>query len=299
MPIVGERSKFSCLKIYDDTSSDDDDDSAKLMSGAASGQNKNHGNQKKSSATYKSGGGFIVHSVPQKRKNKGKKTKKVSVVVEGGFIVQDGDGDSLDKKYCENLQQAIENSREVASTASADPVQEITSSKIQMEGEPMETKDELEMFMSEIDSQASPLFTKNDGPQKTKEQHLVALYRSKLVETFRQMMLENEVKLKAEAELTKYKNRYKKLCELLKDAEVNEKTHMAADLEKAKLVERELSSQIVLKQKSSRRKSTIHHLRQCISCIVLLSQLFIQKLSVMLLSIFSENQILVQRIWTL
>lgn len=33
------------------------------------------------------------------------------------------------------------------------------------------------------------------------------------------MMLQNEVKLKAEAEVTKYRNRYKKLCELLKDAE--------------------------------------------------------------------------------
>lgn len=48
---------------------------------------------------------------------------------------------------------------------------------------------------------------------------MVALYRSKLMETLRQMMLEKEVKLKAESEVTKYKTRYKKLCELLKDAE--------------------------------------------------------------------------------
>ncbi len=33
MPIVGERSKFSCLKIYDDTSSSSDgDNGTKLMS---------------------------------------------------------------------------------------------------------------------------------------------------------------------------------------------------------------------------------------------------------------------------
>ncbi len=48
---------------------------------------------------------------------------------------------------------------------------------------------------------------------------MVALYRSKLVETLRQVMLDKEVKLKTESELTKYKSRYKKLCELLKDAE--------------------------------------------------------------------------------
>ncbi|VDK76229.1 unnamed protein product [Litomosoides sigmodontis] len=245
MSILGERSKFACLKIYDDTSSsNDDNDGVKLMDVASSVQNKSHGNQKKSSATCRNDGGFIVHSIPHKRKNKGKKNKKIPVVVEGGFIVQDGDGDSVDKKYREDLQQAIANSLEEASTASADRVQEIALSNHQTKEEPVRMKDEVEIFISEVDSQASALFTKNDGPQKTKEQQLVALYRSKLIETLRQMRLENEVKLKAEAEVTKYKSRYKKLCELLKDAEVNEKAHMAADLEKARTVESELSSQI-------------------------------------------------------
>ncbi|EFO23134.2 hypothetical protein LOAG_05353 [Loa loa] len=248
MPIVGERSKFSCLKIYDDTSSsNDDDDGTKLMGKATLGQKKNHENQKKT-VTYKSGGGFIVHSIPQKRKNKGKKTKKVPTVVEDGFIVQDGDGDYMEKKYREDLQQAIENSRQMASTASTDLKQGIASSDVhtesRIEQETVRTNDAVELLISEIDSQASALFTKSDGPQKTKEQHLVALYRSELVETLRQMNLEKEVKLKAESEVTKYKNRYKKLCELLKDAEVNEKAHMAADLEKARTVEKELSSQI-------------------------------------------------------
>ncbi|EJW80792.1 hypothetical protein WUBG_08301 [Wuchereria bancrofti] len=269
MPIVGERSKFSCLKIYDDTSSSSDgDNSTKLMGKMTPSQNKKHGNQKKS-ATCKSSSGFIVHSIPQKRKNKGKKTKKMPIVMEDGFIVQDGDGDYMEKKYHEDLQQAMENSREMASTASADPVQEIASSDVHaeswMEQETLRTKDADEVLISEIDLQASALFTKNDGPQKAKEQHLVALYRSKLVETLRQVVLDKEVKLKTESELTKYKSRYKKLCELLKDAEgmfyifilaassitffnsefqLNEKTHMAADLEKARTVEKELSCQI-------------------------------------------------------
>ncbi|KAM3720734.1 G kinase-anchoring protein [Dirofilaria immitis] len=248
MPIVGEQSKFSCLKIYDDTNSSSDDNGTKLMNKSTRNQNKNHGNEKKS-ATYKSGnGGLIVHSIPQKPKNKGKKTKKASVIVEDGFIVQDGNEDYLEKKYREDLQQAIENSRKMASTVSTDHVQKTTLSDVhtdsRVEQEPVRTKDPVEMLISEIDSQASALFTKNDGPQKTKEQHLVALYRSKLMETLRQMMLENQVKLNAESEVTKYKSRYKKLCELLKDAEVNEKAHMAADLEKARTVEKELSCQI-------------------------------------------------------
>ncbi|VDO23000.1 unnamed protein product [Brugia timori] len=253
---------FSCLKIYDDTSSSSDgDNGTKLMSKVTPSQNKKHENQKKS-ATCKNSSGFIVHSIPQKRKNKGKKTKKASIpiVMEDGFKVQDGDGDYMEKKYHEDLQQAMENSREVASTASADPVQEIASSDVHteswMEQETVRTKDAVEALISEIDLQASALSTKDDGLQKTKEQHLVALYRSKLVETLRQMMLDKEVKLKTESELTKYKSRYKKLCELLKDAEgielkiftivltVNEKTHMAADLEKARTVEKELSCQI-------------------------------------------------------
>lgn len=39
MFLIGERSKFSCLKIYDDTSSSNENNSDnKLMSRAASGQ---------------------------------------------------------------------------------------------------------------------------------------------------------------------------------------------------------------------------------------------------------------------
>uniref|UniRef100_A0A915PMA5 Ubiquitin-conjugating enzyme E2 G2 n=1 Tax=Setaria digitata TaxID=48799 RepID=A0A915PMA5_9BILA len=260
MPIVGERSKFSCLKIYDDTSSSSDSDGTKLI-GKTAANKKNHVNQKKLTPN-KSSGGFIVHPVPQKSKNKGKKGKKGPVIVEGGFIVQDGDDEFLERKYREDLQQAIEHSREMASTASANRVEEKLSSDViteSIEQEPVRMKDAVEILIAEVDSQASVLFTKTDGLQKAKEQKLVALYRSKLIETLRQMMFEKEVKLKAESEVTKYKNRYKKLCELLKDAEgqllnntctltyshfVNEKTHMAADLEKARTVERELSSQI-------------------------------------------------------
>uniref|UniRef100_A0A8R1TNT1 Uncharacterized protein n=1 Tax=Onchocerca volvulus TaxID=6282 RepID=A0A8R1TNT1_ONCVO len=234
MPIVGERSKFSCLKIYDDTSSSSDENGTKLMDKATLRQSKNHGNQKKPD-TYKSDNdGFIVHSISQKRKNKGKKAKKTSVVVEDGFIVQDGNEDYLEKKYREDLQQAIENSRKMTSTASTDCVQETAQSNVHKESpieqESVRTEDPVEMLMSEVDSQASALFTKSDGPQKTKEQHLVALYRSKLVETLRRMMLENEAKLNAESEVTKYK--------------MNEKAHMAADLEKARTVEKELSAEI-------------------------------------------------------
>ncbi|MCP9260337.1 Ubiquitin-conjugating enzyme E2 G2 [Dirofilaria immitis] len=236
MPIVGEQSKFSCLKIYDDTNSSSDDNGTKLMNKSTRNQNKNHGNEKKS-ATYKSGNGGLI----------------ASVIVEDGFIVQDGNEDYLERNTARyplfvDLQQAIENSRKMASTVSTDHVQKTTLSDVhtdsRVEQEPVRTKDPVEMLISEIDSQASALFTKNDGPQKTKEQHLVALYRSKLMETLRQMMLENQVKLNAESEVTKYKSRYKKLCELLKDAEVNEKAHMAADLEKARTVEKELSCQI-------------------------------------------------------
>uniref|UniRef100_A0A0R3RVC2 TACC_C domain-containing protein n=1 Tax=Elaeophora elaphi TaxID=1147741 RepID=A0A0R3RVC2_9BILA len=275
MSFIGERSRFSCLKIYDDTSSSNDDDNGAKSTGgtAANSQTKNHRNQKKSPATYKSGG-LIVHAIPQKRKNRNKKTKKMSNVVEGGFGMQDGDGDSVNKTCREDLQQVTENNREMPSTASVDPMLEIALSnelicfqfQLRMEDESA-WKDEVKMLISEVDSQASAVFTKNDGPQKIKEQYLVALYRSKLVETLRQMMLGNEVKLKAEEEVVKYKGRYKKLCELLKDAEgefhifililfpvvygtfitlllVNEKAHMAADLEKARTVEQELSSQI-------------------------------------------------------
>lgn len=52
-----------------------------------------------------------------------------------------------------------------------------------------------------------------------REEALVALYRTKLVETLRELSLQKANGLKAEAEATKYRSRYRKMCELLKDAE--------------------------------------------------------------------------------
>lgn len=244
MPFVGERSKFACLKIYDDTGSSSEDEGSKLMAKTLPTKNKNRGSQK--SADKKTDGGLIVHTIPQKLKNRGKKNKKVPVV-EDGFLVQEGDEDYLEKKYQEDLQKAIKNSLDMASTASSFQRVSVTEVQVTKSGRQQDqanTKDAVEAQVSDADLQASILLTKTDGPQKAKEQQLVALYRSRLIETLRQLTLENEVKLKAEAEMMKYKSRYKKLCELLKDAEVNEKAHMAADLEKAQKVENELSSQI-------------------------------------------------------
>uniref|UniRef100_A0A915C4X3 Uncharacterized protein n=1 Tax=Parascaris univalens TaxID=6257 RepID=A0A915C4X3_PARUN len=57
------------------------------------------------------------------------------------------------------------------------------------------------------------------GPSKAREGHLITLYRTRLLETLVQLTVQTEAAVKAEAEANKYRNRYKRICELLRDAE--------------------------------------------------------------------------------
>ncbi|VDN03474.1 unnamed protein product [Thelazia callipaeda] len=231
MPIVAQRSKFSCLKIYDDSTSSSDENGDRLKKNSSSNKIKKCGDQAVAGRS-----GLVVHPVPQRPKKRGKKKKKDC------------------EQAAQNIQEFTHCLRE--SLPSNADVENSNSTEDKSE----QPKSAIEMLVSELDSKATDLLTKNDGPQKVvrarynffrenltlypKELQLVALYRLKLLEMHQNLVAETQARLQTEAELIKYKSRYKKLCELLKDAEVNEKTHMAAELEKARVVESELSTEI-------------------------------------------------------
>ncbi|KAE9419866.1 hypothetical protein Angca_000673, partial [Angiostrongylus cantonensis] len=52
-----------------------------------------------------------------------------------------------------------------------------------------------------------------------------------------------------QAELERYRTRYRKLVELFRDAELTEKAKLIIDLDKTRTSEAELSSQLVVTQK--------------------------------------------------
>lgn len=73
---------------------------------------------------------------------------------------------------------------------------------------------------------------------------LLSLYRAKLEEASAEMETLRAGKAAAEAEAEKYKGRYKKLCELLKDAEVKEKAQLLVELEKSTALRQELGEEM-------------------------------------------------------
>ncbi|VDN43035.1 unnamed protein product [Gongylonema pulchrum] len=128
----------------------------------------------------------------------------------------------LERKYQKDLQTALELSREMAISA-ASPSQETslemaTKSNKEKEQRGAES-DNVELLTADVDKEASNLLTKTGGSTTSRERQLVALYRTKLLEVLRQQKLDNDIRKKAEEEMTKYRSRYKKLCQLLNDAE--------------------------------------------------------------------------------
>ncbi|VDN30081.1 unnamed protein product [Gongylonema pulchrum] len=240
MDSFGGRSRFSCLKIDDDTDSSGDDDRESESKGKAQqlSQKKVRGNQKEEKKA--STGGLIVHPVVQKQKNKSKKKKKKKVrgnqkeekkAVTGGLIVHSGGlivhpvaqkQKNKSKKKKKDLQTALELSREMAISA-ASPSQETSLEMAMKSNKEKEQRgaesDSAELLTADIDKEASNLFTKTGGSTTSRERQLVALYRTKLLEVLRQQKLDNDIRKKAEEEMTKYRSRYKKLCQLLNDAE--------------------------------------------------------------------------------
>uniref|UniRef100_A0A9J2P422 Uncharacterized protein n=1 Tax=Ascaris lumbricoides TaxID=6252 RepID=A0A9J2P422_ASCLU len=240
--LAGQQSKFAVLKIDDDSESSSEDEGKRLVANAAKGR---AGGSKKGGKGNSAG--LVVHVIPPKPKLKGKKAKKLQpqVMDSDGFIVQDADEDFIERKFREDLREALKNSRESASNATQSPPTAARSSQPPVEKtEEASEKNAMEVLVSDLDKQASAVMSRTDGPSKARETQLITLYRTRLLETLAQLTVQTEAAVKAEAEANKYRNRYKRICELLRDAEVNEKAHMTVELEKARNVEAEMGTQI-------------------------------------------------------
>uniref|UniRef100_A0A0M3J3K9 TACC_C domain-containing protein n=1 Tax=Anisakis simplex TaxID=6269 RepID=A0A0M3J3K9_ANISI len=161
----------------------------------------------------------------------------------------------------------LKNSRESVSS-SPPPPQQLAASRAKTTEPPPDKKasvvvarDPAEALIDDLDKQAEALINKASGAEKLRETQLMSFYRKRLLDTIRELNAKSEALTKANADVEKYRSRYKKICELLRDAEVNEKAHMAAELDKARRVETELSTQIgTLQGELMQAKSKIHEL---------------------------------------
>uniref|UniRef100_A0A914V4W2 Uncharacterized protein n=1 Tax=Plectus sambesii TaxID=2011161 RepID=A0A914V4W2_9BILA len=286
MPVLaGQKSKFAVLKIDDESSSDDDEGFTTVSSNRRPGSGKTGGTTKKV-------GGLVVHALPQKPKAKGKKAKKKpnvvvdgegitpNVVVDGeGITVQEEEGDHADYTFQQDLRLALEKSRleqEQTSERTKEPRQS-SSSKVgtkpsstkptQAEAKVEKKENPVEILLNQIDQEAASIVKKetSSGPvdRDLLKTALVSLYRNKLLKVLVELNESTTTSVQYQSELKKYKERYKKLCELLKDVEVKEKAQLMVELERASKIETELSSQISdLQGKLEQAKSRIHELEQ-------------------------------------
>lgn len=245
MPIA-QQSKFACLKVDDDTSSSEDE-GKKLMDFGKNKKGVRKGTSQK--MTKKDGNGpLLVHFVPQKQKTKGKKNKKGSQIVDGtGLIIQDPDLDAAEMKYREELRQALKESCESSSVTTqrsteadtAPPaVEKVKEVKVKESEELKRTP--AECLILELDEEVKKTTT---GSSKDMDL-TVCLYRTKLLNVLEENSRVKEDLLKAQANAEKYRSRYTKLCEILKDVEINEKAQLVVQLEKARQVETEMANQI-------------------------------------------------------
>ncbi|VDM70516.1 unnamed protein product [Strongylus vulgaris] len=78
---------------------------------------------------------------------------------------------------------------------------------------------------------------------------IITLYRSKLTEAVEEMLKANEKVQAAQADVEKYRTKYRKLVELFRDAELSEKAKLVMDLERARAAEAELGTQLAITQK--------------------------------------------------
>lgn len=240
------RSKFACLYIGDDS-----DEEFTVVRGNKSSSKMNNSCGSKSMVTKqpKSGGQLIVHAV-QKRPRAKKANREKVVDGATGLIVQGADDHYLaEQKYREDLKQAMRESAQLAMVNSslAHPERNASSDLENKEGDqntPPVGKI-LRATDDESQKQNSPSFKfeENTDPE------VIQLYKKKLAEALDQAATAKQETQSVQAELERYRTRYRKLVELFRDAELTEKAKLIIDLDKTRTSEAELSSQLVVTQK--------------------------------------------------
>ncbi|VDM56617.1 unnamed protein product [Angiostrongylus costaricensis] len=206
------RSKFACLYIGDDS-----DEEFTVVGGSKCSSKTNNSCRSKSMGIKqpKSGGQLIVHAVQKRPKAKKANREKV---VDGatGLIVQGADDHYLaEQKYREGDQNTP-------------PVGKI-----------------LRPTGDESQKQNSPSFKFEENT----DSEVIQFYKKKLAEALDQAATAKQETQSVQAELERYRTRYRKLVELFRDAELTEKAKLIIELDKTRTSEAELSSQLVVTQK--------------------------------------------------
>ncbi|KAK6037950.1 hypothetical protein COOONC_24544 [Cooperia oncophora] len=200
----------------------------------------------------KNGGKLVVHAIEKRPKaKKGNKEKVVDPTT--GLVVQGVDENyASEQKYREDLKQALRESSQMAAKQNKTPSPEKATPP---PAPPVEVKEEqspsmIDKILASIDEESRKQTTKSSsGGDKDADPLVIALYRSKLTEAVEEMLKANEKAQSAQAELEKYRIKYRKLVELFRDTEVTEKAKLVMDLEKSRTSEAELASQLVVTQR--------------------------------------------------
>ncbi|XGW21298.1 hypothetical protein V3C99_004336 [Haemonchus contortus] len=239
------RSKFACLNIDDDS----DEEFTRVSNSKAA--SKKGGQNGMAGPKVKNGGKLVVHAI--EKKPKPKKANKDKVVDPAtGLVVQGVDENyASEQKYREDLKQALRESSQMAakqnthsSPKEKPPPVEVKESKTE------ESPSVVDQILASIDEESRKQGVKSSAGSTTDADPLViALYRSKLSEAIEEMLKANEKVQSAQAEVDKYRTKYRKLVELFRDTEVTEKAKLVMDLEKSRTSEAELASQLVVTQR--------------------------------------------------
>ncbi|KJH49925.1 hypothetical protein DICVIV_03955 [Dictyocaulus viviparus] len=234
------RSKFACLYIDDDSDEGFTTDGKKSSKISDCQRGDKH---------VKNSGKLIVHAVEKRPKTK--KTNKGKIVDKAtGLIVQGADEQYIsEQKYREDLKQAMERSTHANSRSSVVQPEATMFSDLENKESVDDKLSPLDKVLRQNGEELQRLDSLNIDGEENSDPVIVELYKRKLNEAVDQMIVAKEEKQSAQAELEKYKTRYKKLVELFRDAEVADKAKLITELEKSRNSEAELASQLIVTQK--------------------------------------------------
>ncbi|KAK6731615.1 hypothetical protein RB195_007841 [Necator americanus] len=233
--MLESRSKFACLNI-------DDDSDEEFTTVNKSKKGGPHGAVQK----VKNGGTLIVHAVEKRPKTK-KPSKAKVVDTATGLLVQGVDENyAAEQKYREDLKRAMRESVQINRSPSNEQKTPPAEENSQTEQHDPSLVDKI---LDSIEEESRKRAGRTVNEDSKGDPVVIALYRSKLTEAVEEMIKANEKAQSAQADVEKYRMKYRKLVELFRDSEVSEKAKLVMDLERAHAAETDLANQLCAAQK--------------------------------------------------
>ncbi|ETN86294.1 hypothetical protein NECAME_16421 [Necator americanus] len=228
--MLESRSKFACLNIDDDS----DEEFTTVNKSKKSGP---HGSRV--------GVNFLHPFVAAVR------VLTIIAVVDTatGLLVQGVDENyAAEQKYREDLKRAMRES--VQMTANRSPSNEERTPPAEENSQTEQHDPSLvDKILDSIEEESRKRTGRTVNEDSKGDPVVIALYRSKLTEAVEEMIKANEKAQSAQADVEKYRMKYRKLVELFRDSEVSEKAKLVMDLERARAAETDLANQLCAAQK--------------------------------------------------